>query len=79
MAEERDQPKDEQKKSMIETIMTVQGAKVLGPPGDKKKAADRIMASYEDAPSFRNEKIMKDFEDTVNKPAKSIGERIEER
>ena len=77
MAEERDQPKDEQQKSMIETIMSATGSKVLGPQGDKKKAAERILRSYEDRPSFRNDKIMEDFADSVNHEAKSLGERIE--
>lgn len=74
MAEEK---AEEQKKSMIETIQTVAGTKVLGPAGDKKKAAERILRSYEDRSSSRNEKIMADFEDSVNHDAKSLGERIE--
>lgn len=72
MAEEQD------KKSMMEKIMSVPGAKVIGKQEDKKKAAERIMKAYEDRPSFRNEKIMEDFEDSVHHDAKSIGERIEE-
>lgn len=74
MSEDQEQ---EQKKSMIETIMSVPGTKVLGPPGDKKAAAERILASHQDRPSFRNEKIMDDFADSVNHAPKSIGERLE--
>ena len=78
MAEEQDEKKGGQQKSMMESIMGVPGAKVIGKQGDKKKAADQIMKAYEDRPSFRNEKIMEDFEDSVHHEAKSIGERIEE-
>jgi hypothetical protein len=79
MAEEQDQQEGEpQKKSMYDKIMSVPGAKVIGKQEDKKKAAEQIMRNYEDHPTSRNEKIMKDFEDSVHHDAKSIGERIEE-
>lgn len=77
MAEEQEHKEQEQKKSMIETIMSVPGTKVLGPPGDKKAAAERILTSLKDRPSVRNEKIMDDFADSVNHAPKSLGERIE--
>jgi hypothetical protein len=78
MAEEQDQQKGEKQKGMMETIMTVPGAKVLGKQEDKKKAAEQIMRNYEDRPTSRDEKIMEDFEDSVHHDAKSIGERIED-
>lgn len=68
----------EEQKSMIETIMSVPGAKVIGPAGDKKAAQQRILDSHSDRPSFRNEKIMDDFADSVNHAPKSIGERLED-
>lgn len=64
-------------KSMYDTIMDVPGAKRIGAPPDKKKAADRLLAAYAGQQSDRNEDIMKDFADSVNQPAKSIGERID--
>lgn len=68
----------EEQKSMIETIMSVPGTKVIGPAGDKKAAQQRILDSHSDRPSFRNEKIMDDFADSVNHAPKSIGERLED-
>lgn len=67
----------EEQKSMIETIMSVPGTKVIGPAGDKKAAQQRILDSHSDRPSFRNEKIMDEFADSVNHAPKSIGERLE--
>lgn len=65
-------------KSMYDTIMNVPGAKRIGAPPDKKKAADQILASYAGRQTDRNEEIMKNFADSVNQPARSIGERLEE-
>ncbi|MEX2588527.1 MAG: hypothetical protein WD602_11145 [Actinomycetota bacterium] len=64
-------------KSMYETIMNVPGTKQIGAPPDKKKAADRILAAYQDSTSERNEELQKNLADSVNDPPKSIGERIE--
>jgi hypothetical protein len=63
--------------TMYDKIMNVPGAKPIGKPEDKKKAADHILKSYEDRASSRDESIMENFADSVNKPARSIGERIE--
>jgi hypothetical protein len=68
---------EEQGKSMYDKIMSVPGAKPIGKQEGKKKAGDHILKSYEDRPSSRDESIMENFADSVNKPAKSIGERLE--
>ena len=68
---------ENQGNTMYDKIMNVPGAKAIGKPEDKKKAAEQIMKSYEDRPSSRDESIMDQFADSVNQPAKSIGERIE--
>ena len=66
------------KGGMYDKIMSTPGAKAIGPTPDKKKAAETILGYYEDRPATRDESIMEDFADSVNKPAKSIGERLEE-
>ena len=78
MAEEE---KEEQQRvgSFYETLNKTAGNKPLGPSDEKKKKEERILGFYADRPSFRNEKIMKDLENTVNEAPKSIGERIEKR
>lgn len=73
---EEQEPKEDSK-SMYETIMTVPGTKQIGAPPDKKKAADRILAAYQGSTSERDEELQKNLADSVNQPAKSIGERIE--
>lgn len=73
---EEQEPKEDSK-SMYETIMTVPGTKQIGAPPDKKKAADRILAAYQGSTSERNEELQKNLADSVNEPARSIGERIE--
>ncbi|MGQ0678558.1 MAG: hypothetical protein ACT4OM_02680 [Actinomycetota bacterium] len=77
MAEEQQDQEQDQQKSMIETIMSVPGTKVLGPPSDKKKAAERLLNAHADRPSYRKESIMEKFEDSINHAPKSIGERLE--
>jgi hypothetical protein len=66
-------------KSMNETLAGVSGNKPPGKSDTKSKKEKQILGFYADQPSYRNEQIMKDLEDTVNKPPKSIGERIERR
>lgn len=73
---EEQEPK-EKSKSMYETIMNVPGTKKIGAPPDKKKAADRILAAYQDSSSERDEDLQKNLADSVNQPPRSIGERIE--
>lgn len=64
-------------KPMNETIANVEGTKKIGPPPDRKKAADHILKSYADSPETRDPRIMQGFEDSMNEEPKSIGERIE--
>ena len=74
MAEEE----QEQKKSMIETIRRSRAPRCSGPPGGQEEGSrsdSRCLTRV--GQSSRNEKIMKDFEDSVNHDPKSIGERIE--
>lgn len=73
---EEQEPKEDSK-SMYETIMTVPGTKQIGAPPDKKKAADRILAAYQGSTAERDEDLQKNLADSVNQPARSIGERIE--
>lgn len=62
---------------MIETFMGVEGTKKIGPAPDRKKAAEHLLKAYSDSPETRDNAIMKNFENSVNEPAKSIGERID--
>lgn len=75
MADEEADKKDT--KPMVETIMNVEGTKKIGPPPDRKKAADHILKSYADSPETRDPRIMQNFENSRNEEPKSIGERIE--
>ncbi|HEU4866907.1 MAG TPA: hypothetical protein VFV09_04175 [Actinomycetota bacterium] len=65
-------------KPMIETIMNVQGNKKLGPPPDRKKNNERILAAYADRPETRDPKYMEGMERSMNEEPKSLGERIDE-
>lgn len=76
MTEEQEGKK--RSRSMYETIMEVPGAKAIGAPPDRKKAADRLVSAYQDSTSRRDEGIMERFADSVNQPPRSIGERMEE-
>jgi hypothetical protein len=81
MAEEeksKDQ-KVQRGKGLWETVSGTQGNKPVGPMDAKEKRDSRILKAYEDRPSHRDEQKMKDMEDSVNKPPRSIGERIEGR
>lgn len=70
---------DEKKETrpLNETIMDVAGTKQIGPPPDRKKAADHILKSYADRPETRDPSIMANFENSRNEEPRSIGERIE--
>ncbi|MDQ4149082.1 MAG: hypothetical protein M3164_03695 [Actinomycetota bacterium] len=74
-----DEEEEQKIASMQETLSKVSGNKPLGPSDPRKKKEERILGFYADRPSLRNEQIMKDLENTVNEPPKSIGERIEKR
>lgn len=63
---------------MNETIMNVEGAKLIGLPPDRKKAAEHILRAYADQSETRDPSIMANFEASMNEPPKSIGERIDE-
>ena len=65
-------------KPMIETIMNVQGNKKLGPPPDRKKNNDKILAAYADRPETRDPKHMEGMERSMSEDPKSLGERIDE-
>lgn len=65
-------------KPMIETIMNVQGTKKLGPPPDRKKNNEKILAAYADRAETRDPRYMQGMEDSMNKAPKSLGERIDD-
>lgn len=72
-----DEVEKKAQKEMVETIMEVEGTKKIGPPPDRKKAAEHILKSYADRPETRDPRIMENFENSMNEPPRSIGERIE--
>jgi hypothetical protein len=76
MAEEEAEKKST--KPMVETIMNVQGNKKLGPPPDRKKNNDKILAAYADRPETRDPRYMQGMEDSMTKEPKSLGERIDD-
>jgi hypothetical protein len=63
---------------MVETIMNVEGTKKIGPPPDRKKNNEKILAAYADRPETRDPKYMQGMEDSINKAPKSLGERIDD-
>lgn len=78
MAEEPEATEPQQDgKGMYESIMEVPGTKVIGLPPDKKKQNEQILKAYADSEQTRDPRIMKEFEDSMNHPPRSIGERIE--
>ena len=66
-------------KGLWETVSSTVGNKPMGAMDPKDKRDSRILKAYEDRPAYRDEQKMKDMEDSVNKPPRSIGERIEGR
>lgn len=74
-----EEPKVQRGKGLWETVSGTVGNKPMGPTDAKDKRDSRILKAYEDQSSHRDEQKMKDMEDSVNKPARSIGERIEGR
>lgn len=78
MTEEPEATEPQQdRKGMYESIMDVAGTKVIGLPPDKKKQGDQLLKAYADREETRDPRIMKEFEDSMNHPPRSIGERIE--
>ncbi len=63
---------------LVETIMNVEGTKKLGPPGDRKKNNEKILAAYADQAETRDPRFMKGMEDSMNRDPKSLGERIDD-
>jgi hypothetical protein len=74
-----EEPKVQRGKGLWETVSGTVGNKPMGPTDSKEKRDSRILKNYEDRPAHRDEQKMRDLEDSVNKPARSIGERIEGR
>ncbi|CAN5807499.1 hypothetical protein BH23ACT12_BH23ACT12_16200 [soil metagenome] len=63
---------------MVETIMNVEGTKKLGPPADRKKNNEKILAAYADRPETRDPKHMQGMERSMEQAPKSLGERIDD-
>lgn len=65
-------------KPLVETIMNVEGTKKLGPPADRKKNNERILAAYADQAETRDPKFMQGMERSMQEAPRSLGERIDD-
>lgn len=65
-------------KPLVETIMNVEGTKKLGPPADRKKNNERILAAYADQAETRDPRFMQGMERSMEEAPRSLGERIDD-
>jgi len=65
-------------KPLVETIMNTAGTKKLGPPPDREKNNDKILAAYADRPETRDPRHMEGMERSMEHDPKSLGERIDD-
>ncbi len=69
---------DSKSKPLVETIMNVEGTKKLGPPADRKKNNERILAAYADQAETRDPRFMQGMERSMEEAPRSLGERIDD-